>query len=69
MLIVYLGYLASLLVAISLSLKDIKWLRIINLLGCIAFVIYGLGIDAMPVVIANAYIAFINIFHLYKLRK
>jgi hypothetical protein len=64
-----LGYVASLLVAVSLSLSSIVWLRVINLAGCLSFFVYGLAIGAWPVAIANGYIALINAYHLDKLRK
>lgn len=38
----YVGYAASVFVILSFMLKDIKKIRIINLIGCIAFVVYGI---------------------------
>jgi len=65
----YIGYIGFLFVALSLSMKDIKWLRILNLIGAIIFVFYGLykG-DMMPIVILNAYLVIMNVYHLYKLK-
>ena len=61
------GYIASFLVAISLMMKSILRLRLINLAGAIAFTIYGLLIGALPVAIVNAFIVFINIFYLRRM--
>jgi len=66
-LIEWIGYLASILITISMLMKEIFKLRFINLMGCILFVIYGLIIGAYPVAIANAIIVFINLYYLYKL--
>lgn len=65
-LIEWIGYLASILITISMFMKEIFKLRFINLMGCILFVIYGLIIGAYPVAIANAIIVFINLYYLYK---
>ena len=43
------GYLASLLVAVSLSVSSVLKLRWLNLFGALAFSIYGLLISAIPV--------------------
>ncbi len=66
-LIEWIGYLASILITISMFMKEIFKLRFINLMGCILFVIYGLIIGAYPVAIANAILVFINLYYLYKL--
>lgn len=62
------GYLASILIAISLTMTDMFKLRIINSIGCLMFVIYGLNVGAYPVALANAIIIIINIYNLSKLR-
>jgi len=68
-LIEWIGYLASILITISMFMKKIFKLRFINLMGCILFVIYGLIIGAYPVAIANAIIVFINLYSVYKNSK
>ncbi|WP_346940575.1 YgjV family protein [uncultured Clostridium sp.] len=68
-LIEWIGYLASILITISMFMKEIFKLRFINLMGCILFVIYGLIIEAYPVAITNAIIVFINLYYLYKLYR
>ena len=64
-LIEWVGYLASILIAISMLMKDMVKLRFINLVGCILFAIYGFTIGAYPVAIINVFITFINIYYLY----
>ncbi|MCE9679937.1 uroporphyrinogen decarboxylase [Shewanella sp. AS1] len=61
------GYSASVMVAISLMMKDIVWLRCLNFTGCALFVIYGIYISAWPVAGMNAFVACINVYHLFKI--
>ncbi|WP_417763414.1 YgjV family protein [Shewanella sp.] len=63
------GYAASLMVAISLMMKDIIWLRWINFVGCVLFVAYGISINAMPVAVMNGFVAIVNIVHLVRLYR
>jgi len=62
----FLGYLASTLVAISLMMRSLTKLRVINLSGSLLFTIYGFSIGAYPVAALNAFIVLVNIFYLQK---
>lgn len=62
-----LGYVASVLVAISLTMKSIRRLRVFNLVGSTAFAAYGLLIGAYPVAAVNLFIACINIYYLRQM--
>jgi len=62
-----LGYLASALVAVSLMMKAIVKLRIINLIGSVFFTVYGIIIGAYPVACVNGFVAFINIYYLFEI--
>jgi hypothetical protein len=64
-----LGYVASVIVAISLMMKDIILLRWLNFVGCALFATYGYAIEAWPVAGMNAFIACINIYHLIKIYR
>ena len=55
-LIEWIGYLASILIAISMFMKDIVKLRFINLVGSLLFAFYGFSIKAYPVAIINSII-------------
>jgi hypothetical protein len=66
-LIEWIGYLASTIVLISLSLSSILRLRIVNLFGSILFSFYGFYIGALPVGIMNLIIVFFNLYYLQKL--
>jgi hypothetical protein len=61
------GYIASLLVAISLMMSSILKLRIINLVGAVFFTIYGLLIHAYPVAAVNFFIVLIDLYYLYQM--
>ena len=63
------GYAASVLIAISLMMSSIKWLRLLNLVGASGFAIYGLFIHAYPVAVLNSLIVGVNIYHLRRLLK
>lgn len=67
-LIEYLGYIGFIFVALSLSMKNIKTLRILNLIGALIFVVYCfIKQNAWPVFALNAYLSIANIYHLIKL--
>jgi GNAT superfamily N-acetyltransferase len=59
-----LGYVASVLVAISLMMRSILRLRLINLVGSLTFAVYGWLIGAVPVAVVNLFIAVINVYYL-----
>ncbi len=62
------GYTGSVLVAVSLMMKNIWWLRRINFLGGATFAIYGLLLKAYPVFILNAFIALVDIYYLFEMK-
>jgi hypothetical protein len=59
------GYIASILVAVSLMMSSILKLRVINLIGAACFTVYGLLIDAYPVAVVNFIIVLIDLYYLY----
>jgi hypothetical protein len=63
------GVFASILVAVSITMKNIKWLRIMNLIGSFAFAAYGICIRSLPVILLNTFTVGANIYYLLKLRK
>ena len=63
----YIGYLASVIVLISLLMSSVKKLRWINLLGSLTFVIYGFLIKAYPIAILNVGTVGINIYYIIKM--
>ncbi|TDD97531.1 uroporphyrinogen decarboxylase [Flavobacterium cellulosilyticum] len=63
----WVGYLASLVLMISFLMKNITTLRIINSIGAILFVVYGIMLTtSWPIIITNAFILGINSYYLTK---
>lgn len=62
------GYLASILVALSLMMKNIVKLRSWNLVGATLFSTYGLLIGAWPVFALNGWIALVDIYYLWQMK-
>jgi len=60
------GYLASLLVVVSLSMTSVVRLRMISLAGSAAFVVYASLIGSVPIVVTNIAIACLNIWFLWR---
>jgi hypothetical protein len=63
------GYGASVLVAVSLMMANIKRLRWINMAGALAFSLYGYLIGAYPVFVLNGWIALVNVYFLIRLYR
>lgn len=64
-----LGYIASVIVAISLMMNSVIKLRLLNLLGSLFFSIYGFIIHSLPVGFLNLFICIVNIYYLAKMGK
>jgi hypothetical protein len=69
MLIQIIGYAGSVLVAASLLMTSILWLRLINLLGAVFFVVYAVVIGSIPVVLTNGFIVAVNIYYLSRIMR
>ena len=63
------GYIASLLIALSLMMSSILKLRVINLVGAIFFTAYGMLISAYPVAAVNFFIILIDLYYLNQIRS
>jgi hypothetical protein len=61
-----LGYIATFMVGLSFMMKDMTTLRIVNALGCLLWICYGVSIDSMPVIITNVGIFGIHFSKLLK---
>jgi hypothetical protein len=60
------GYLASALVVLALTMTSVVRLRMVSLCGSITFFVYGVLIDSVPIMITNGCIAVINVWFLRK---
>ncbi len=63
------GIAASVLVAVSLTMKNIKWLRVINLAGSLCFAAYGYWINSISVTLLNLFTVGVNIFFIIGMVK
>lgn len=63
------GLLGTLFVLISFLMKEVKLIRIINIVGAILFVIYGLLIGALSTWLLNGVLVIIHIIYLIKLKQ
>ncbi len=64
-----LGYLASVLLAISLMVNNDLKFRWLNTFGCLSFILYGIFIHAMPVILTNSLLLLINVIYLIKIYR
>ncbi len=63
----WIGYIGSVIVAVSLTMTSMVKLRWLNLVGSLIFTIYGVAINAIPVALVNGFIVIINIYYLLKM--
>jgi hypothetical protein len=63
----WIGYLASVIIAASMTMNSILKFRWINLAGALTFSTYGFLIGALPVGFLNAFIACVDIYYLYTI--
>lgn len=61
------GYLGSAFVLISFILKDIKWIRIVNIVGAVFFVIYGISTKTWATAFMNMALVIVHIVYLVKM--
>lgn len=61
------GYVGSILVAISLMMKSLLRLRVINLFGASFFMVYGVLLKAYPVAFLNGLIVCIDLYYLFEM--
>ncbi|MFB0910417.1 MAG: uroporphyrinogen decarboxylase [Flavobacterium sp.] len=63
----WVGYLASLVLMISFLMKNFNTFRIINSIGAVLFIIYGIMLSiSWPIIITNTFILIVNIYYLTR---
>lgn len=60
------GIIATVIILIGFLFKNPKYIRTINIFGCIVFVIYGVLINSVSVWLVNGALVFVHIYHLLK---
>ena len=63
----WIGYAASGVIALSMTMNSIVKFRWINLVGASSFATYGFFIDAYPVMALNGFIITVDIYYLLKI--
>ncbi len=63
----WIGYIASIVIAISMLMSSLLKLRWINLFGAALFSAYGFIIGAIPVGLLNGFIVAIDVYYLTKM--
>lgn len=63
----WIGYGASVIIAISITMSSILKFRWINMVGAAVFSVYGFLIGALPVGFMNLFIVLVNIYYLYTI--
>ena len=63
------GYLGTALVLLSFVMRNIKWLRIVNMIGSLICLAYALFTNTMPQAVLNGSLILINGFQLYNIIK
>ncbi|PKO99257.1 MAG: hypothetical protein CVU14_07935 [Bacteroidetes bacterium HGW-Bacteroidetes-9] len=63
----WIGYIASVIIALSMTVSSILKFRWINLAGALTFSLYGFLIGALPVGFLNAFIALVDIYYLFTI--
>lgn len=61
------GYIASVIIALSMTINSIVKFRWVNLVGALTFSTYGFLIGAMPVAFLNGFIVSVDLFYLYRI--
>ncbi|NJO92748.1 MAG: lactate dehydrogenase [Chloroflexia bacterium] len=62
------GYVALTLALIAMMNKKVFSIRIIHLISCVFYLIFGLLAKANPVAIGAILFSIIHIYHLYRLK-
>ncbi|HLV23622.1 MAG TPA: hypothetical protein VKY36_02435 [Moheibacter sp.] len=65
----WIGYAASVFIVLSFVVNKLRSVRIVNMIGCLCFVVYGTYFEFWPVVIPNAILVFIQLYFLIFMDK
>lgn len=61
------GYLGTAFVLASFMMSDIKKLRLVNIIGGLLWIVYGIVVGSSSIILGNALIVLIQGYKLYKL--
>jgi hypothetical protein len=63
------GYIGTALILVSFLIENVFKLRLVNTIGAVFWIIYGIGIMAKPTIVVNASVIIIHLYWFYKHRK
>lgn len=65
----WVGVVAGVLVLLSFVFKNIKTIRIVNIIGSVAFIVYGVMItpDGLPLIFTNGILIVVHLYYLTKI--
>ena len=63
------GYIGMTIILYSFTIADMYKLRLVNSIGSIVWIVYGLGIMAGPTILVNSCVLCIHLHWFYKNRK
>jgi hypothetical protein len=63
------GYIAAIIVIISFAIENNLKLRLCNTIGCIFWIIYGIGINSLPTIMVNSCIIMVHFRWFWKNSK
>ena len=64
-----LGYIGTIVVLYSFTIENIKKLRLVNSIGSMFWIAYGIGIMAWPTIIVNSCVLTTHSYWFYKHRN
>ena len=62
------GYAGMVLTILAFTLKDVIKLRIISLIACLLWIIYGSHLKDLPIIIVNVSVVIIHVYYLLKIK-
>ncbi len=64
------GYLAMTFLVVSFIPTQVRKVRMINLVACLLFIVYGILLGfKWPLIISNAVVCIIQLYHLFIVKK
>jgi hypothetical protein len=69
MIIDIIGYIGTILILYSFTIEDMFKLRVVNSIGSIVWIVYGIGIWAGPTILVNGCVLCIHTYWFIKHRR
>jgi NADH:ubiquinone oxidoreductase subunit 6 (subunit J) len=63
------GYIGTILILYSFTIENIYKLRLINSIGSVFWIVYGIGIMAVPTIVVNSCVLCIHTYWFIKQKK